>query len=169
VNTSGIITTIAGSGSVNGFGGDNGPAINALLNVPAGVAVDDSGNVYIADENNNRIRKINTAGIITTIAGTGTPGYTGNGGPAIAAKLHNPVGIAVDAAGNIYVADMYNNAVRKISTSGIISTIAGNGTTGYSGNGGEATSAQLFFPSSVFVDATGNVYVGDNQNNVIRK
>ena len=169
VNTSGIITTIAGSGSIHGFSGDNGPAINALLNVPAGVAVDDSGNVYIADENNNRVRKINTAGIITTIAGTGSPGYSGNGSAAIAARLHNPVGVAVDGAGNIYVADMYNSAIRKINTSGIISTIAGNGTAGYTGDGGAATSAQLFFPTSVFVDGAGNVYIGDNQNNVIRK
>ncbi len=168
VSTVGIITTVAGNGTF-GFSGDNGPAVDAQLNVPAAVAVDDSGNIYIADENNNRIRKVNTAGIITTIAGNGSPGFSGDGGAATAAKLHNPLGVAIDPGGNVYVADMYNSAIRKITAAGTISTIAGNGTAGYSGNGGAAISAQLFFPTSVCVDGGGTVFIADNQNNVIRK
>jgi hypothetical protein len=168
VNTLGIINTVAGNGA-HGFSGDNGPATDAQLNVVAGVAVDDAGNLYLADENNDRIRKVNTAGIITTIAGIGLTGFSGDGGPATDARLHNPVGLTVDRTGNVYVADMYNNAIRKIALSGTITTIAGNGTAGYSGNGGVAISAQLFFPTSVSVDTFGNVYIADNQNNVIRK
>ncbi len=168
VDVYGIITGIAGSGT-QGFLGDGGIATAGELNMPAAVAADDAGNIYIADENNNRIRKVSSTGIITTIAGNGTPGYSGDGGIATNAQLHNPVGICLDGAGIIYVADMYNNAIRKITPSGIITTIAGNGTNSYTGDGGAATAATLFFPTSVFVSSSNEIYISDNQNNVIRK
>ena len=168
VDEYGIITGIAGNGT-QGFLGDGGVATAGELNMPAAVAADDAGNIYIADENNNRIRKVSSTGIITTIAGNGTPGYSGDGGIATNAQLHNPVGICLDGAGIIYVADMYNNAIRKITPSGIITTIAGNGTNSYTGDGGAATAATLFFPTSVFVSSSNEIYISDNQNNVIRK
>ena len=167
VNTSGIITTVAGNGST-GYSGDGGAATSAELHGVYGVAVDASGNIYIPDFYNNRIRKVNTSGIITTVAGTGTAGYSGDGGSATSAEIWNPVSIAVDASGNIYFADRSNNVVRKVNTSGIISTVAGNGSAGYSGDGGSATSAQIWGPQGLTVDAYGNIYIGDNSNNRIR-
>ncbi|MBX3164543.1 MAG: T9SS type A sorting domain-containing protein [Bacteroidetes bacterium] len=171
VSTNGIITTIAGIGGF-GFSGDGGLATAAALNYPGGVAVDAAGNVYIADTWNNRIRKVSTNGIITTIAGSGATGssnggFSGDGGAATAAQLNNPHGVAVDAAGNVYIADMGNNRIRKVSTNGIITTIAGGGLLGFSGDGGLATVAGLSSPSGVAVDAAGNVYITDN--NCIRK
>ena len=169
VDTSGIITTIAGNG-IGGYGGDGGPADSAKLYQPYGVAVDDTGNVYISDNYNLRIRKVNTSGIISTIAGTGVLGHSGDGGPATAAKLNSPIGIAVDHSGNIFVADGNNYCVRKINTLGIITTIAGiGGVTGYSGDGGPADSAKLTFVGDVAVDTIGNVYIADYTNDVIRK
>ena len=169
-STTGIITTIAGNG-IAGYSGDGGLATNAELNNPYGVAVDSNGNIYIADTNNNRIRKVNsTTGIITTIAGNGTAGYSGDGGLATNAELYYPYGVAVDSNGNIYIADTYNNRIRKVnSTTGIITTIAGNGTAGYSGDGGPATNAQLNYPYGVAVDSSGNIYIADTDNNRIRK
>jgi len=168
VNTAGIISTIAGNGK-QGFNGDGGPATSASLYEPSGVAVDPAGNVYIADAGNLRIRKVDTAGIITTIAGNGKEGFSGDGGPATSAELSFPVGVAVDPAGNVYIADEGSNRIRKVNTAGIISTIAGNDTQGFSGDGGPATSASLNKPREVAVDLAGNVYISDAGNFRIRK
>jgi sugar lactone lactonase YvrE len=162
-----IITTIAGDSSA-GYNGDNIPAITAELGQPDGIAVDGAGNVYIGDKNNNRIRKINTSGIITTIAGTGIYGYSGDDSLATNAKINYPYGVAVDGSGNVYFADEGNNCVRKINTSGIITTIAGNDTGGYNGDNIAATLAKLHFPCGVAVDTIGNIYITDG-NNRIRK
>ncbi len=168
VNTSGIITTIAGTGTP-GFNGDGIAATAAQLSSNWGLAVDASGNVYVADQTNNRIRKINTSGIVSTVAGSGVAGFYGDGGPATDAKLNNPIGIAVDGAGNIYIGDANNYRVRKVSTSGIISTIAGNGASGFSGDGGPATAAQLKIIWGIATDAAGYVYICDAWNNRIRR
>src|SRR5712691_1466420 len=164
----GIITTIAGTGTA-GFAGDGGQATSAQVNVPGGVAVDAQGNVYIADENNQRVRKISTAGIITTVAGNGVAGYLGDGGQATSAELNFPHGVAVDAQGNVFIVDTSNNRVRVVNTAGIITTVAGNGTAGFSGDGGQATSAELNFPRQVAVDAQGNLYIADTFNHRVRK
>ena len=125
------IHTFAGNGTY-GYSGDGGPATTAEVNHPFGVAVDGSGNVFIADSYNQRIRKINTLGIISTIAGTGMAGYSGDGGAATAAELYIPIGVAIDGSGNVYIADASNNRIRKVNSSGVISTIAGTGTLGSS-------------------------------------
>ena len=170
----GFITTVAGGGTgcsqQTDSLGDGCPATNATLNLPWGVAVDTLGNIYITDTDNNRIREVSAAtGFITTVAGNGTAGYSGDGGAAISATLNLPWGVAVDTLGNIYIADYGNNVIREV-TAGIISTVAGNGTSfGYSGNGGAATSATLWNPSGVAVDIDGNIYIADTQNNAIRK
>jgi sugar lactone lactonase YvrE len=158
------IGTIAGPGSSSL--GDGGLAIAAKLGAPYSVAVDKAGNVYIADTFNNRIRKVTASnGLIVTVAGTGTQGYSGDGGLATSAKLNQPYGIAVDSAGNLYVTDTGNYRVRKImATSGVISTIAGTGTQGSSGDGGPATSATLYHPFGIAVTASGQVYFSDNQS-----
>ena len=168
VNTLGVISTVAGNGTL-GYSGDGGPATSAELYNPSYVAVDASGNLYISDERNNRIRKVSTAGTITTIAGTGVQGYSGDGGAATSATMYSPQGIQVDASGNVYFVDQGNNVVRKISTSGTITTIAGNGTTGYSGNGGLATQAELRGPDDIAFDANGDLYISDTYNFVIRR
>src|ERR1051326_6029592 len=166
VDTSGVITTIAGIG-IAGFGGDGGPATEAALNSPEGVAVDSAGNVYIADSFNNRVRKIDTSGTITTIAGTGEPRYTGEG-VATQVGLNDPSGIAIDRSGNIYIADNSSHRVRKLSGD-TISTIAGTGIAGFSGDGGPATSAQVYNPTHLAIDPAGNIYVADYINNRVRK
>lgn len=166
INTAGIISTIAGGG---GSLGDNGSATSAKLINPYGVAVDAFGNVYVADAGQYRVRKISTSGIITTFAGTGTEGYSGDGGAANAAKLKLPMGVAVDASGNVYVTDYNGHSIRKINTAGVISTIAGTGQAGYNGDGIAATTAQLRTPMGIWVDASGNIYVVDKGNNRIRK
>jgi hypothetical protein len=163
-----IISTIAGNGTA-GFSGDGASAILAKLDHPHAVAVDAAGNVYIADKNNNRIRKVSTAGDITTIAGLTAAGYSGDGLAATLAQLNNPNGVAVDATGNIYICDGDNSCIRKINTLGIISTVAGNGTAGYGGDGGPATAAVLNLPSGIALDAAGNLYIDDNNNYRIRK
>ena len=163
----GIINTIAGNG-IPIDTGDGGHATAAAINSPMGVAIDSSGNVYIA-EYSHCIRKINSSGIISTIAGNYTPGYTGDGGAATAAQLFAPYGVAIDRSGNVYIADKGNNVIRKVNTSGIISTIAGNGIAGYSGDGGAATAAELNTPTGVAVDRSGNVYIADYYNSRIRK
>lgn len=233
----GIISTIAGSSSGAGFSGDNGPAVDAYLNSPAGVAVDSAGNLYIADTVNSFIRKVSastgyistfvglghfvgrppgpptgysgdggsartaelngpaglafdstddlyiadssnhvirrvdaTTNIITTVAGNHTAGYSGDGGPATGASLHYPNGVAIDSLGNIFIADISNHVIRKVSAAtGIITTVAGTGTRGFSGDGGPATSAQLNLPSNVSVDTAGNIYIADTENNRIRE
>ena len=166
--TNGIITTVAGDGP-QGDSGDGGQATSAQLSNPSGVAVDAAGNLYIADSGNHRIRKVAANGIITTVAGNGSYGYSGDGGRATSAQLAAPWGVAVDAAGNLYIADTNNGVIRKVAASGIITTVAGNGSHGYSGDGGPATSAQLNSPSGVAVDAAGNLYIADYGNYRIRK
>jgi hypothetical protein len=163
--SNGAIATIAGGASVS-FG-DNGPATSAALYQPGGVAVDASGNVYIADTFDNAIRKVSN-GVITTFAGNGTFGYSGDNGPATSAALNEPYGVAVDASGNVYIADTNNTVIRKVS-GGVITTFAGNGRYGYSGDSGPAASAQLCAPMGVAVDTAGNVYIADNNCSVIRK
>ncbi len=166
-----IITTIAGSGK-QGFSGDNGPASKADLNDPNGLTVDDAGNVYIADSNNYRVRKIDASTqIITTIAGDGDGGYSeylGDDGPAVAAHVA-PNGIALDRNGNLLIADYGNHRIRKITVSGIITTVAGNGNNGFSGDNGPATEATLNQPNAIIVDAAGNIFFTDSGNFRIRK
>jgi uncharacterized protein (TIGR03437 family) len=223
VATDGTITTIAGTGTpIPSFSGDGGPAIDATLD-PSAVAVDDSGTLFIADRLNHRVRKISATGIVTTVAGNGTAGSSGDGGAAIAAQLNAPLSVAldtsknlliadtgrirkvspegvittlagggtlsgadadggpatsaqldptsvsVDSAGNVFIADLANNRVRKVSPDGIITTAAGNGTIGPSGDGGPATSAQVWAPGSIAVDAGGNLFIGEWAENRIRK
>lgn len=162
------ITTVAGNGT-NGYSGDDGPATGAQLFDPYGVVLDNSGNLYIADQLNNRIRKVSPDGTITTVAGKGTTGYSGDGSAATSAELYHPCGLALDSAGNLYIADAASNVIRKLSTSGTIATVAGNQTAGYAGDGGAATSASLNTPQGVAVDAAGNVYIADTDNHVVRK
>jgi hypothetical protein len=165
VGTNGIITTVAGGGS----GGDGGPATDASLSYPSGVAVDGPGNLFIAEWGNSRIRKVDTNGIITTVAGNGTAGYSGDGGVATNASLGWIYGVAVDGAGNLFIADESNSRIRKVDTSGIITTVAGNGTGDCSGDSGPATNASLSGPFDVAVDGYGNLFIADTGNNRIRK
>ena len=167
---SGNITTVAGTGTA-GYSGDGGLATSAKLNYPSSLAVDGAGNLYIADQGNDRTREVNAAtGIISTVVGTGTAGYSGDGGPATSAKVHYPTGVAVDGAGNIYIVDEYNGAIREVNAAtGIISTVAGNGTIGETGNGGPATSAELDYPYGEALDSAGNIYIADYYANTIRK
>ncbi|HEV7232135.1 MAG TPA: T9SS type A sorting domain-containing protein [Bacteroidia bacterium] len=162
------ISTIAGNGT-SGYSGDGGPATAAMLEDPNGIAVDGSGNIFVADPNNACVRKIDPAGNISSFAGNGTRGNTGDGGPASAALLVNPMGVAVDQAGNVYIADYTDNKIRKVNTSGIITTIAGTGIAGFSGDNGPAGSAQLAHPIAVATDGAGNVYIADNYNYRLRK
>jgi sugar lactone lactonase YvrE len=162
------ITTFAGTGAL-GFSGDTGQASAAQLNFPTGVAVDGAGNVYIADSSNNRVRKVSPAGVITTLAGTGVPGFSGETGQADAAQLNFPNGVAADAAGNVYIADSSNHRVRKVIPAGVITTLAGTGVAGFSGDTGQATAAQLNIPYGVAADAAGNVYIADRNNHRVRK
>jgi hypothetical protein len=216
VDTNGIITTVAGNGT-GGYSGDGGSAIQAQLSSPGGVAVDFSGNLFIGDTGNQRVRTVGTNGIITTLAGNGNPeffsvyglavapsgdlfiadwlngfvreintsgvlsvvaggggaGYAGNGVPAYASIFYAPRGVACDRFGNLFIADYNNNLVRKVGTNGIITTVAGVGPSGapggYSGDGGPATSAQLFFPHDACPDAVGNLFIADTFNGRIRK
>ena len=193
VDAAGVISTVAGDGEVGfgagGYGGDGGPATAAQLSFPRGVAVDGAGNLYIADSSNNRIRKVDAAGVISTVAGSGEVGfgeggYGGDGGPAVAAQLDWPIGVAVDGAGNLYIADYLNHRIRKVDAAGVISTVAGDGTRGYGevgfgevgfgeggfgGDGGPAVAAQLNRPAGVALDGAGNLYIADSGNDRIRR
>ncbi|OQX06606.1 MAG: hypothetical protein BWK80_50500, partial [Desulfobacteraceae bacterium IS3] len=168
VDTDGIITTVAGTGTP-GYNKDGIPAVEARLNFPSGLALDDAGNIYISDSDNSRIRKVDTDGIITTVAGSGVRGYYGDGISATEAKLRYPKGLATDAEGNLYIADTYNRRIRKVDTSGIITTVAGTGIYGYSGDGGPAVSARFMLPLEVLSDRTGNLYICDQEASCIRK
>jgi hypothetical protein len=165
----GTICTIAGNGTA-GYTGDGGQAVGAEIKYPQGVGLDGSGNLYIADGSLNIIRKVTPWGIITTVAGNGTAGYSGDGGVATSAELNSPTAVAFDAAGNMYIADTIGERIRKVAfATGIITTIAGTGTQGYSGDGGVATSAELSYPEAVTLDASGNIYFADSRNQRIRK
>jgi trimeric autotransporter adhesin len=173
VDTFGIITTVAGNG-IRGYSGDGGAATLAELSQPVSIYIDKYRNLFIADYSNGRIRKVDTAGIINTIAGTGLEAFSGDGGPATLAELNYPMGVIVDDIGNICIADGSNERIRRIDTSGIITTIAGSGTWGvgsggYSGDGGPATLAKMFAPTGITLDKSGNIYVGDQGNDRIRK
>ena len=168
--STGIITTVASSGSEE-FSGDGGQATSAGLDLPALVAVDLSGNMYISDYDNNRIRKVTAStGIIDTIAGSGASSFLGDEDTATSANLFYPYAVAVDSAGNIYIADTVNDRIRKVTKStGIITTLAGTGSCEYSGDGGEATAATLCRPTGVALDSSGNVYIADCDNTRVRK
>ena len=167
VSPSGVISTIAGT-EIAGYSGDGGPAPFAMLNRPTTVTVDATGNIYISDNGNNRVRKIDAAtGNISTVAGTGTAGYNTDGIAATLASINNPVGVACDASGNVYIADNGNYRIRKVNTSGIISTYAGYGSRGSAGEGGPATSAELYNVNGLACDKSGNLYLTDNDR--IRK
>lgn len=166
----GNISTIAGTLGTAGYAGDGVAATSALLSAPEGIAFDASGNLYIADTANSCIRKVDDLGNITTIAGTATAGFVGDGGPAVSSQLDQPWSVAVGPDGNIYVSDLGNNRIRRINTStGIISTVAGNGNASYAGDGGSALSASLNSPTGIAVDPAGNFYIADSENNVVRK
>ena len=170
----GVISTVVGSGSRT-YSGDGGPALKAGLPSPTGLAMDSSGNLYILETSIGRVRKVSASGTITAYAGNGSSGFGGDGGAATSAQLFPGHGIGVDSAGNLYIADLYNNRIRKVDSSGIITTFAGSGTDnsigqgGYSGDGGAATAAMLNLPNAVAVDAAGNVYIADTSNYRIRR
>jgi sugar lactone lactonase YvrE len=179
VDTTGTITTIAGGGTNDtaptgcpgSYSGDGGPAVDSTLGCPTGLDIDSNGNLYVADTDNNRIRKIDTGSprVITTIAGNGTPGHTGDGGLATSATLNGPVRVSVNGAGNLFISDTGNNVIRRVDgKTGIITTFAGNGTFAFAGDGGPALSASFATPDGVVVDNLGDMYVGDLFNNRIR-
>jgi sugar lactone lactonase YvrE len=169
VDTNGIITTVAGNGT-QGSGGDGGAATNANLGEPYDVALDALGNLFIADYGVNRIRKVDSNGIITSVAGTTTGGgYGGDGGLATNAYLRSPAAVTLDTLGNMFIADMANDRVRKVDLKGIITTVAGTGMFGFSGDGAAATNAQLALPDGVALDNSGNLFIADSSNDRIRK
>jgi len=194
VDQEGTITTVVGSGAVGtdagSFSGDGGPATKATLREPIGIAVDRSGGLYVADRDNYRVRgvatgpngsvyisdeeahrilKVDASGTLTTFAGTGKPGYSGDGGPAADAKLNGPYLMANDARGNLYIADALNHVIRVVDRKGNIRTVAGTGTAGFRGDGGPATKARLNEPYGVAVDASGAIYIGDHGNGRVRR
>ncbi|MGK0179295.1 MAG: sugar lactone lactonase YvrE [Nitrospinales bacterium] len=168
IDLKGIMTTYVGTGS-SGFSGDGGKATEAKLSVPAGLAFDKSGNLYIADRNNNRVRKVDTRGTITTIAGTGTAGFSGDGGLATQAQLNLPSGVALDGKGNIFISDRSNNRIRVIDSKGKIRTYAGSGNDGFRGDNGPALKASIDRPFGIALDRKGNLYIADRRNNRVRK
>ena len=175
----GVITTVAGTGTDSGYSGDAGLATEALLDDPCGIRLDSDGNLFIADSDNHRVRMVPTAdgtyygqemtgGYIYTIAGNGDYGYTGDGVLGTATRLNYPCGVTVDGSGNVYIADCDNKRIRKVDTAGIITTVAGDGTVGYAGDGGAATSAQVQRPHDVDIDSSGHLYVLDTENHCVR-
>lgn len=167
IATDGIITTVAGMVGQFGFSGDGDIATSAKLNFPTGIGVDTDGNLYICDKENHRIRKVDTSGNITTVAGNGTEGSDGDGGQAISAQLNTPQGVVIDADGNLYICDDLNNKIRKVNINGIITTIAGTGGYGFSGDDGLATAAELKGPVDIDIDNAGNIFFADDDR--IRK
>lgn len=167
VDAKGIITTVAGNGTA-GFGGDGGPATQASLNLPSGVAFDENDNLYIADRSNNRVRVVDSKGVIQTYAGTGAEGFQGDGGPAKQAVLDKPFGLAMDKKRNLYITDRNNNRVRKVDAGGNMTTVAGDGGFFFSGDNGPSTRASLAGPTGVAVDSAGNLYIADRNNNRVR-
>ena len=167
----GLIYTVAGSATKWGYNGDGIPATSAELNDAAGIALDSSGNIYIADYLNNRIRKVDAGtGLISTVAGTGVAGYNGDGIPATSAQLSGTDGIALDSSGNLYISDPGNSRIRKVNAgTGLISTVAGTGVNGCNGDGLPATSAQIYGPYGIALDSSGNLYLVDRGNSRIRK
>lgn len=167
IDRDGWRTIFAGSVQA-GYSGDGGPATAATLRTPYDVRLDNQGNIYIADVHNHAVRKVDRAGLITTVAGTGTAGYNGDGGPAIRAQLNTPYGLLLDADGRLLIADSENNRIRRVGRDGVITTIAGTGTAGYSGDGGPATAAQFNVLQSLALDARGRLYIGDEHNHALR-
>jgi uncharacterized protein (TIGR03437 family) len=167
VGSDGIVKLIAGTGEP-GFGGDGDDALKAKLNLPSSLVVDGAGNVYFSDTGNHRVRKIGTDGKISTVAGNGTGRYLNDGVPATETSLNRPDGLALDSAGNLYIADSANHRIRKVSTAGIMTTVAGNGLPGYAGEFGPAAQASLNYPHGVYVDASGTMFIADTYNNRIR-
>lgn len=168
IDTNGIITTIAGSGD-GGFAGDGGPATEALIDAPSAMAIDAEGNLYTADFFNHRIRKVDTNGIITTVAGTGDPKYNGDDLPALEANIGEPCGVAVDSKGYIYIGDQENLRVRVVTPAGRLHTVAGIGKVGQQGDGGPAHLARMSNPDIIAFDQHDNLYVPDNMAGLIRK
>jgi len=170
INTAGIITNYAGTGATTCCVADGSPATNATFGSLNCICVDNAGNLYVPDAQQNCVRKIDASGNIYTIAGSpGVPGTSGDGGPATAAKLDCPYGVALDQAGNLYISDQIACTIRKVNTSGIITTVAGTGTLGYSGDGGAATAAQIYDPMDLTIDINNNIYINDYGNSRIRK
>jgi sugar lactone lactonase YvrE len=169
VSTAGRISTFAGTG-ISGYNGDGIAATAAMLSFPTGLAIDGDGNIYIGDQGNNRVRKVDTSGNITTFAGNGVAGYSGDGKPATEASLHGPHALSFDtASGSLFISDVGNAVIRKVDASGIISTVAGNGTAGFGGDHGPATAASLNLPRGTVVDAVGNLYIADTGNSRVRR
>ncbi len=169
VRGSGVIEGFAGIARAGPAAGDGGPAVRATLDWPAGLAIDSGGNVYITDQFNNRIRRVSPDGIIRTFAGNGAAAYSGDGGPAVLASLNHPADVAVDARDNVYIADQNNHRIRRVTPDGVITTVAGTGAAGFSGDDGPATQAALNRPSGVAVDRDGNLYISDHGNSRLRK
>ncbi|MCC6475374.1 MAG: hypothetical protein IT514_16705, partial [Burkholderiales bacterium] len=167
VSPSGIISTVAGTG-VSGSTGDGGPAAQAQLQVPRGLAMGPDGSLYIADQA-SRVRKVSPGGIISTVAGTGVAGFGGDGGPATQAQLKAPFGVAVGTDGVVYIADTENHRIRRVGTDGVISTVAGDGTAGFAGDGGPATAAKLRQPRGLLVERDGALVVVDTENHRVRR
>jgi len=168
ISPNGVLTAVAGNG-VAAFSGDGGSATSASLSYPMAAVFDATGNLYIGDRDNSRIRKVSPNGTITTVAGSGVAGFSGDGGPATLARLRAPSGVAVDSAGNLYVSDGGDNRIRKVRPGGIIATVAGNGAAGFSGDGGPASAASLNWPQGLALDAAGNLYIADRGNSRIRE
>jgi hypothetical protein len=169
VATDGVITTVAGTGKA-GYSGNGGQAPKAELWSPQGLAINSEGDLFIADPDSDVVREVKPDGVISTVAGVANKGgFSGDGGKATAAELDEPEGVAVNSAGDLYIADTGSNRIQEVNTSGIISTVAGDGTDGYSGDGGKATSAELGAPYGVTVDAAGDLFIADTFNNRIRE